>query len=325
MNRFTRTLLTTLLLVTLNAAPAGATSFSQLIILGDSLSDTGNIAALTGGSVPLSPPYAPGRFSNGSVWVETLSSMLGLGAVTPSVLGGTNFAWGGAVTGVNPDIPPIPPGMTTEVGTYLSIAGGLTDPDALHVIWGGGNNVRNNASAASASDIAGIVSQLAAAGGTHFLVPNLPDIGLTPEALFGLTPGCAADPGGCSALMSGLTQQHNAALESEMAALSAADPSLNIILLDVFGLFNDLLTSGPFAVTNLPCYSGSPFDMIPAPVCGNPDDYVFWDAIHPTAAAHAILGDFAFQAVQPIPIPAAAWLFGSALLGLAGMRRRRAA
>lgn len=34
--------------------------------------------------------------------------------------------------------------------------------------------------------------------------------------------------------------------------------------------------------------------------------------------------DFAFHAVSEVPLPAAAWLFGSALLGLAGVARRKA-
>jgi len=59
----------------------------------------------------------------------------------------------------------------------------------------------------------------------------------------------------------------------------------------------------------------------PGSVCADPDAYVFWDGIHPTANSHELLGDFAFAA---IPVPGAVWLFGSAL-GLLGWLRRRAA
>src|SRR5436309_9998384 len=51
----------------------------HIVVLGDSLSDTGNA----------------GRFSNGPVWVEYLARSLGL-ALTPSQAGGFNFAIGGA-------------------------------------------------------------------------------------------------------------------------------------------------------------------------------------------------------------------------------------
>ena len=69
-----------------------------VVVFGDSLSDTGNLFAATGGTNPI-PPYFNGRFSNGPVWVETLAASLGL-PVNPSLLGGTNYAFAGAVTGL---------------------------------------------------------------------------------------------------------------------------------------------------------------------------------------------------------------------------------
>src|SRR5262245_14581793 len=71
---------------------------TEVVVFGDSLSDTGNLFLASGGTVA-TPPYFNGRFSNGPVWVEVLADKLGLDAPTPSVLGGTNFAFGGAETG----------------------------------------------------------------------------------------------------------------------------------------------------------------------------------------------------------------------------------
>ena len=77
------------------AASAGAQAYSNLYIFGDSLSDTGNIFALTGGATPAAPYFA-GRFSDGPVWAETLATSLGLPAAsTASLLGGQNFAFVG--------------------------------------------------------------------------------------------------------------------------------------------------------------------------------------------------------------------------------------
>lgn len=50
-------------------------------------------------NVPESPPYFRGRFSNGPVWVEDLADRLALD-LEPSLQGGTNFAFGGAETGL---------------------------------------------------------------------------------------------------------------------------------------------------------------------------------------------------------------------------------
>src|SRR5699024_158155 len=49
-------------------------------------------------------PYASGRYSNGPVWAEQLAADLDLSAA-PSLLGGTDFAFGGARSGPLPDLP----------------------------------------------------------------------------------------------------------------------------------------------------------------------------------------------------------------------------
>ena len=90
----------------LSLASAQASAYSQLYVFGDSLSDTGNLFAATGGTNPI-PPYFNGRFSNGPVWVETLAASLGL-PVNPSLLGGTNYAFAGAVTGPSFVAQPVP-------------------------------------------------------------------------------------------------------------------------------------------------------------------------------------------------------------------------
>ena len=81
------------------AAPASSSQpFSGMYSFGDSLSDVGNISALTFRTFPAAP-YVNGHFTNGPVWVEDLAASLGLPALGPSVLGGTGFAYGGAETG----------------------------------------------------------------------------------------------------------------------------------------------------------------------------------------------------------------------------------
>src|SRR6516164_3574154 len=71
--------------------------YSNLIVFGDSISDTGNGFLFTGG-VATAPPYFDGHFSNGPMWVEVLADRLGLPAPAPSLGGGTNYAFGGAET-----------------------------------------------------------------------------------------------------------------------------------------------------------------------------------------------------------------------------------
>ena len=93
------------LLVMAKLAFAG--TFSTIILFGDSLSDTGNVFHATSAvpgtaAIPISPPYFRGRFANGPMWIEELANALGL-QIAPSLDGGTNFAFGGALTGADLD------------------------------------------------------------------------------------------------------------------------------------------------------------------------------------------------------------------------------
>ena len=55
---------------------ASAGAYSNVFVYGDSLSDTGNIYTFSGHTIPQSPPYYMGRFSNGPLAVEYLANTL---------------------------------------------------------------------------------------------------------------------------------------------------------------------------------------------------------------------------------------------------------
>ena len=296
---------------------AQASAYSALYVFGDSLSDTGNVNIITGG-VPL-PPYATGRFSNGPVWVETLAANLGLSA-NPALGGGTNWAFGGAPTG--PPFTQSVPYITQQVSGgfgplpgYLPSVGGVADPNALYVVWGGGNDVRQGSITNSVANISSAITTLAAAGATNFLVPNLPNIGLTPEAQAG-GPAVVAGATFLSVAFNGQLIAATAGLRSSLG--------VNIIDVDVFAFLNNTIANaGALGITNTTgrCYSGATGVGGGGTVCANPNEYVFWDGIHPTAAAHALLGNYASSA---IPVPAAAWLFVSGIAALGALRRKAA-
>lgn len=318
-----------LLSLSVSAAP-----FSNLFVFGDSLSDAGNVSLATGGATettPLAPstglvpgaPYAEGsgRFSNGPVWVEQLADDLGLSAA-PALAGGTNFAFGGARTGPAGAVPPTPPTLTDQLGLFFGGTGGFAPSDALYTVWGGANDVRDaivlaasdpigagGIVAAAVANIATIVGNLTAAGAVNILVPNLPDLGLTPALVLAET----VSPG-AQAAASFFTGQFNAGLAAALDPF-IANPFLNIIELDIFSLLNTVgAAPGAFGLANV---TDSCVDF--TSVCSNPDDYLFWDGIHPTSAAHGIIADLAFAAV---PEPSALMLMMAGLIFL-GMSRRR--
>lgn len=297
---------------------ASAVSFSSVISFGDSLSDTGNISFATGGFPP--PPYTSGRFTSnfedgtaGQVWVEYVSAQYGASSVS-TLNGGTNYAWGGAQIG--PPNAGFPPSLIDQSNFYLNDTGGTADANALYTVFGGGNDVRDANTANSIAGISTIINNLADAGAQYFFVPNLPDIGLTPEGL--------ADeaPGGTSAELSALTASFNSDLASALDMIEQAR-DVTIIRLDLFSLFNDVISDPTaFDLTNV---TDRCFDEGALSLCSDVDSYLFFDGIHPTAQGHALVGAYAIDAIEAalIPIPAALPLLLSGL-GLLGLVRRRA-
>jgi len=53
---------------------------------------------------------------------------------------------------------------------------------------------------------------------------------------------------------------------------------------------------------------------------------MFWDDVHPTSLGHTMVAGAAYEVLQTgpmvVPVPAAFWLLGSGLAGLACMRRK---
>lgn len=322
----------------LAAAPSHAVvaPYSGLVIFGDSLSDTGNIAAAfgaPGGVIPGVPsadfipgaPYTPfGVFSNGPVWATSFAAALGLSAL-PSWNGGSNFAFGGArmvVDGAGPG--GLPSSLNTQVGQFLGATGGTAAPSALYIVAGGGNDLRDAATALAtpglsfaqqlaifsgaasryATDTGAIVDRLQAAGATNIIVWNAPDVGLTPAAR-SLGPVAQFTATTLATLM-------NDALSYRLQG------EAGVTIFDVFGAVNTLVANpGAAGLSNvtLACgFAGNACD---------PASALFWDGIHPTAAGHQLLSN-AMLAVVAIPEPETVWMFAVGLAGLLAWRRRRA-
>jgi len=312
-----------------------AAPITSLHVVGDSLSDQGKGFLLTGGTFP-PLPYDQ-RASNGPVAVEYLANALGV-PLAPSAAGGTNYAVLGAATGAV-GIPSLPPFTTENVAAILYgqaalegtsllsqtgeilAAGPIADPGALFFVWGGANDLFIDPSAATVgnaiSNLTLAISMLYGGGARQFLVPNLPDLSLTPSGL-SLSP---AERAGLQALAIGF----NAGLAGALNGLSVL-PGIDIEQFDTFGLFNAILANpGAFGFSNAsaPCITG---DLLSGGVvCVDPGSYLFWDSVHPTTAAHAVLGSaFAAAVAEPVPEPASLALL-SLGIGLAVAARRRRA
>jgi phospholipase/lecithinase/hemolysin len=276
---------------------AKATNFSEIYVFGDSLSDTGNLYNMIGQQFPPSPPYFDGRFSNGPLWIENLALDLNL---SPNQT--TNFAVASASTGesnefnnANAPITITVPGLLGQVNNYvepLINANETTDPNALYVVWAGALDYLFNgiAPTESIANISESITKLANVGAKNLLIPNLPDLGVLPVTRN--TPN--------SPILTGLTNLHNQGLEIAINDLQLIlENDVNLTLLNIDSLFNDLLNnSSEFGLTNVTegCLLVG---------CTNPDEYLFWDTIHPTAIVHNFISDVAFDTINNNPQPQA--------------------
>jgi phospholipase/lecithinase/hemolysin len=283
-----------------------------IVSFGDSLSDEGNYYAATGGvSPPTADGYAQGEFTNGLNWVRYLAQDLGVAAPMASVNGGTDYAYGGAMTGNGTTVSTFGPGTAAvpNIGQQIADYLGSQTPTAgqLFTIWGGANDVLNGGQTdprVLLQNIGTEITTLAMAGAKQFLVGNLPPLNLTPV-------GATLSP----VEQAGLAQfsyYFNVGLKSEAASLASA-LGVKINVLDVYSLFNDAVANpGKYGFTNVtdPAFLSNP----------SGDGHLFWDTIHPTTQADQFIGNLA---AQTVPEASSMMLFASALMAMGARARWR--
>ena len=316
---------------------ASSLDFSQLIVLGDSLSETGNVFTATDNMFPPeSLGYFDGRFTNGENWIDYLARDLGL--VTPTSIvevldgamaqGGLNVAFGGATTeAVNTinsmfpalkDVSVLQPGQISLLSNFAE----LVDSDALYILWYGANDYLPTTSPdfipfdtpeTTVNNISYALTRVVELGATNILIPNLPLLGSVPRAN-NLDPFFPAVEPNTAEQLNLLTTAHNQLLSTTIEDLSTnLGSGVNLIPLEIDLLFKRVITE----FNNTP--EQSPFTNITNvcllnPACTNPDEFFFWDGIHPTSKTHELIAQFAketlaTEAQERIPEPAFNWGF----------------
>lgn len=229
-------------------------------------------------------------------------------------LQGINFAYGGAYSGVGTvgDPPGIfLPGLQSQLSLYKlflnlnNIPG--ADPNALYVVWAGANDylfpfddeIEPNRIGTTTTNIVNTVNSLAELGAKTILVPNLANLSLTPRVI---------DQNEITRF-NNITNIHNQQLLQKLDALRPNLPSdVSIISLDIFSLinneidkFNNNPTNSPYTNIQDSCLSEFtfPVDLDGYTICSEPDEYLFWDEIHPTAITHQAIANFAYSQLRP--------------------------
>ena len=261
--------------ISLATATAGY-SFTAVYAFGDSLTDTGRNPAGTG--------YYMGRYSNGPLWIEYLSAMLGI-----PYNASNNLAISGSTTSnLLAQIATMPP------STHLS--------SALCTVWSGPNDFVANEgnglnSAAWAVTISNMVFNITNAVGTLYtngarevIVGNMANLGQTPYL--------SSYPPSFAAYIDTQVALFNSTLASEVTNLMEGSPGLRVYLMNANQLgvqvYNSPASYG-FTVVNIgalddPSLTNKSFN-------GPGADYLFWDDIHPTTKMHGYISDQAYSLV----------------------------
>jgi phospholipase/lecithinase/hemolysin len=310
------------------APNARALSFSvpTLYVFGDSLADIGNDLILTKNpdGVPTIPPsfspyrtYRKGRFSNGPLGVEHLWWRISKNApesrkaLKPSLSvkkfkagQSLNFAFGGAGTGLSTTTPTgfTVFGLLGQVAMFRDFqpSPAVAAP-ALYVLIAGSNDYVFATPAAPpdpvavVGNIARAIQELYALGARNFLILNVPDLGavplVPPEAKAGLT------------YLSGV---HNQLLAQTLESLPAQLEGARIIPFDLAsaaqnaasGMNTTVPALETFAYPGLSfCLFTNPATCRDVPTFKVGASYFYWDAEHPTATVHKLLGDAMYDAL----------------------------
>jgi len=312
-----------------------AVTFDKIIVFGDSLSDNGNVFSFTSAAhkavplipiIPKAPPYYQGRFTNGQTWIDHLTQLLSIPL--------DDYAYGGAwVESVFDSRQPFPFSLGMQVNFYLVRSfRDYEKANHLYVIWVGSNDYiqgRTDVDYATSNTIATIKKQidwLIYYGAKYFLLLNLPDLGFTPEVI---------QKGPIFVEhVSKLSRLHNDKFIGLIENLKQEYPESRFFLLNIAYYFDDIIQHpDQFQLKSVAeaCYDGgfylrsyglnkqeiqaaekahinimqnsslrtaylvSRAASLGQQPCSNPDQYLFWDPIHPTRVIHQLLAGYALS------------------------------
>lgn len=313
-----------------SAASAWSQPYSKIIAFGDSLTDTGQYPDpdsptidVGGNPIPTAnvrltnrtgPSYLPPEQS-APIAIHYVAQALHIDAPKPSsailpgtITGdfpGTNYALAGSLSDKIYASIVEENGATVDIGTSQTVRNGYlfdnpkADPNALYYINGGANDIMSGAVTdpagivGAASNISNGVNALHNAGAQYIVVANIPDLAGTAMGYS----VAQTDPARVAG-MSALSRNFNETLYAQLNASKA-----NVILVDLEALLNDVIANPAYydfesistcfdgnALTSSACQESPEHGLSSA--SPNPDALLYFDNVHPTSRAQAIIGQY---------------------------------
>jgi phospholipase/lecithinase/hemolysin len=251
-------------------------SFTALYAFGDSLTDTGR-------NPPSETEYYQNRYSNGPLWIEYLSTLLGI-PYNPA----NNLAFSGSTT--------------SDLSSQIAGLPALTNPQsALFAVWSGANdflqaqgNGENDAAwsvtiSNAVLNITNAVTTLYTQGAREVILANLPNLGQLP--VLGST-------GTFTNYIDSKVQLFNSTLGTAATNLMPECPGLRIYFMnanqETLSVYESPATYG-FTVVSTDALQDP--NLADKSFNGPGENYLFWDPVHPTTKMHARLAALAYELV----------------------------
>jgi phospholipase/lecithinase/hemolysin len=291
-------------------------AFTSLYVFGDGISTTTNN--------PLAGQFYYGqRRSNGRVWVEVLAQRLGLGANSISNANWSNSSNNWSYYGQYSF------NLMTNINSFHTPSNAAT---ALFVVWVNNADFVNdmgviypstnivtwtNAINQSLSNHWRVITNLYYAKGARTLImPKAVDITEIPE--YDLNP--AAD----KKFIRQRVIDFNTAFTTLINQARTSLPGITICEPDFFALLDNAITNASaYGLTNA-LSSGQSIDLMEDLLAnksmnGPGTNYIFWDAVDPSAKLHEVMADVAQQLIAPVQISQLTVLNGSNQLDVLNM------
>ena len=259
-----------------------ALKFKNIVTFGDSLSDHGNLQSQI--------PDQPATKSNGDVWVDYLKKELNAEL--------TNYAVIGAMTSkhLNDNVQAMSDareisqlGFVSQVDQFIEDPIDFEPSETLFTVWIGANNfikfgygqlgtdpiamIQN-----AMSDITGALEKLLNIGAKHIVILTLPDIGKSPWYNKRAESEIKA--------ATDLASTYNYYLLTTVDQVTANYSDITVYKFDLFQIMDELLAIDLFPNETDSYMKLDASGYALTETNGPPENYLFYDAVHPMTKAH---------------------------------------
>ncbi|PLW55130.1 hypothetical protein PCANC_05312 [Puccinia coronata f. sp. avenae] len=294
-----------------NGLRGGINGYDSLVVFGASYCDNAHVrpANLHRTLKPL--PYYKGRWSNGFVWNEYLSAIIGPGGRSTTLV---NYAFGGATVDNSLNEAPVPD-LEQQVNAFLSdlsaqsAGAGPSNGKSLIAVWVGINSItkiwnsvlKQEGQARSQTDVQDImtkaqlnihatvdhifevVTNLIHTTAFKAAVPDLLLLPIPPAQLLLVNLHAAKGNAGAIRTLATLSDLFNSRFADQLSGFQGSlATEQRVFTLDIPAIwhrFIDTPAAANLTVVDQPC-------LTKAGVCSSPGSYLFWDTLHPTTHIH---------------------------------------